>query len=386
MSQKGFGHRVHAWLAEEPGQQFVQGKWRFWFPVVVGFTLINAGLTAVVFSNAGPLQNAMVTILAGVGGLVAWLCIGALHYSDSSDRTLARGVSALDSVVLVFVVAHFSFLLWTYGHLKTLQSAEAKYETAAATYNAKAEKISEDNAKMFASAERIEAERTKRARIENDTVYQARKAAQAGAKVHTPRSAGGAAPSLSTAPIELEKPVKAAESSVAFLTRWDAWIRILNFGELALAVVTLIFIRNRSASTNDPRQVSAGGIPAPIGVTTRSPALAAAFDRDASRARQIASPDLGEASQDYGEASQDGLRELQEICSEISFRHPGRWYAVDLRGDHVRVRLRARRDGREVTIKTARLTLEVLQDVLTMEREAFTARFERLLKKLGFEI
>jgi hypothetical protein len=31
----------------------------------------------------------------------AWLGIGALHYSDSHDRQLARGVSALDSVTLI---------------------------------------------------------------------------------------------------------------------------------------------------------------------------------------------------------------------------------------------------------------------------------------------
>jgi hypothetical protein len=101
--------------------------------------------------------------------------------------------------------------------------------------------------------------------------------------------------------------------------------------------------------------------------------------REASHAHQIASPDSGEASP-------DGLRALQEICSAISFHTPGRWFAVDERGDHVRVRLRTRVDGREKTLKTARLTLEVLRDVLTMDRAAFTSRFVRHLQRRGFEI
>jgi hypothetical protein len=38
--------------------------------------------------------------------------VGALHYSDSTDARLSRGVSILDSATLVFCAAHFSFLLW----------------------------------------------------------------------------------------------------------------------------------------------------------------------------------------------------------------------------------------------------------------------------------
>lgn len=103
------------------------------------------------------------------------------------------------------------------------------------------------------------------------------------------------------------------------------------------------------------------------------------FDWEASHARNI-------ASQASGEASQGGLKALQEICSAISFHTPGRWFAVDLRPDHVRVRLRTRVDGREMTLKTARLTLEVLRDALTMERSAFRERLESFLKKRGFEL
>jgi hypothetical protein len=122
-NRHSFGARVNDWLQEAPGELFTHNKWRFWFITVIGFALINAGLTAAVFSTGGVLQAGMGAVLLGVGGLVAWIFVGALHYSDAHDRRLARGVAALDSLTLLFVVAHFAFLTWTYGHLVTLQNA-----------------------------------------------------------------------------------------------------------------------------------------------------------------------------------------------------------------------------------------------------------------------
>src|SRR5688572_16520900 len=83
-------------------------------------------LTAVVFGSGGHLEQFMFGVLLGVGALLAWLGVGALHYSDSNDPQLARGVSALDSVTLIFVIAHFCFLLFIYGHVSMLKAAEAK--------------------------------------------------------------------------------------------------------------------------------------------------------------------------------------------------------------------------------------------------------------------
>jgi hypothetical protein len=380
--KRSFGHRINKWLDEPEGETFKSGKWRFWFLALVGLSILNAILTASIFGSNR--QGFIGSITLAVGALVAWLCVGTLHYSDSRDPRLARGVSLLDSISLCFVIAHFCFLLWAQGHLLTIQGQEAEYKASAATYNEKAEKISIDNAKIAAAAERIAQEETKRARIENDTIYQARKAAQAGARIST-QSAGGIAPSLSTSPIELEKPKAPAESSAAFLMKWDAWIRGANFGELILAAIALIFIRNRSAKFNAQSAATSqptiyrDDFPAEIDTDVRSPHHQPRFDREASHARNI-------ASQESGEASQDGLKALQEVCSAISFGTPGRWFAVDERGDHVRVRLRTRVDGREKTLKTARLTLEVLRDVLTMDRTAFTSRFIRHLQRRGFEI
>ncbi len=62
------------------------------------------------------------------------------RHSDSHARQLARGASALDSVTLIFVIAHFRFLPWIYSHVSTLKAAEAEYKTDATVYDDKVEK------------------------------------------------------------------------------------------------------------------------------------------------------------------------------------------------------------------------------------------------------
>src|SRR5215475_11113143 len=146
MSQNGFGRRVNAWLAEPKGEQFRDNKWRFWFVALIGFSILNAALTALVFNAGGVLQTYMGSVLVGVGALLAWLGVGALHYSDSTDFHLSRGVAILDSITLIFIVAHFSFLMWVYGHHSTLQKAEAEYVIGIARHNASAKAMQDSNA------------------------------------------------------------------------------------------------------------------------------------------------------------------------------------------------------------------------------------------------
>jgi hypothetical protein len=197
----------------------------------------------------------MGTVLVGVGALLAWLGVGALHYSDSMDPHLSRGVALLDSVTLLFVVAHFSFLMWVYGHLSTLKNAEADYKVAIATYNAEARAVQSGNEKIADALAKVAAEESKRARIENDTAYQQRKAAERGAQIRTGAQTGSLAGNISISPVELAKPPDPPkDSSADYLTRWDSTIRLANFGELALAIFTLIFIRVRSSLTNTPSE------------------------------------------------------------------------------------------------------------------------------------
>src|SRR5262245_35688506 len=247
------GRRINKWLSEPWGETFKDGKWRFWFPMLIGFGLLNAGLTTMVFGSGGNLQTYMGAVMLSVGVLLAWLCVGTLHYSDSRDPKLARGVSALDSITLVCVVAHFCFLLWMQGHLSVLQSQDAKYEAGAAAYNEKAEKISSDNVRIAEAGARTAAEIAKAERLKNDTAYQERRAAESG-NARQPRagrkdqSSAPAMPAVS--PIQLEQPEKPKETAVQFLTYWDFWVRLAHFGELALVAITLIYIRNRSAKIN----------------------------------------------------------------------------------------------------------------------------------------
>ena len=139
--RRTIAQRVNDYLVEPDGQQFVNGKWKFWFVAVAFLAVVNSILTWLIFP-----------IMLSVGALVAWLCVGALHYSDSTNRQLARGVSALDSFALVFVVVHFSGLLYIYGHHRTLRADEARYGQQATKFNEDARQIQDDKIRIAESA------------------------------------------------------------------------------------------------------------------------------------------------------------------------------------------------------------------------------------------
>lgn len=371
------GQRVNNWLAEAPGEVFTKGKWRFWWPAVTGFTLLNAGLTAIIFNDGGRLQAYMGAVMVGVGALLVWLCVGFLHYSDGYDRRLARGVSLLDSITLCFVIAHFCGLLWAYGRLHTLQAAEVDHNARVEKYNAEAKAVSQDNARIAeALAKAAESDR-QRARIENDTVYQARKAAEAGVRI-APRRGAAASASLSTSPVELAKPPEAPKDTAAeFLTRWDAWIRLANFGELILAAVTLIYIRNRTAKTNSPRQEEFFPV---VSTSTRQPAPQPAFRKT------HASYEKEKTQKTHASYDSEGLKRLREALKDISFHLHGRCFKVDVRGNAVWIRMVAANNSTQETVASAKAKIDILSDAMTMPREAFRERLERFLRENGFEI
>src|SRR5262245_27791229 len=182
-----FGRRINQWLDEPAGEIFRHGKWRFWYPCLVGLTVLNAVMTAVVFGQDG-MQKYLGTVIVLAGAVLCWIALGLLHYSDSEDKPLAIGVAALDSVTLLFVTLHFSFLLWVQGHLWTLRAAENQYRQDLATYNAQITPISADNARITAAAERIAEIEKQTERLRNDTAYWSRRngvkqAPQSGLKV-----------------------------------------------------------------------------------------------------------------------------------------------------------------------------------------------------------
>lgn len=411
-----FGQRFHNWLDEPEGRIFAYGKWRFWFPMLLIFSVLNPVLTASIFGSAGKLQGYIGAIMLSVGALLAWLCVGTLHYSDSRDARLARGVSLLDSVTLCFVIGHFCFLLWAQGHLLTLQSQEAKYEASVITYNEGAERISGDNVRIAEAVSKAE-------RLRNDTAYQLRRAAETG-NLKRPRAGRGVldqTSSLSTSPIELAKPQKPEESSTAFLTRWDAWIRAANFGELILAAVTLIYIRNRSAKFNHTTSVKtdahgvqeteAGasayrvlpdGEPETIEPTEAPdeadkiveqdddfPSEIDASEREAQRnpalrlQRQADTKIATTVATSATDQRLPALNALRHHLRVIAFHYPNRWFKCDLIDGGVWIRMCERHAGREVTIAKTKQSNKLLAAI---NRPDFRARLVDELIHQGFPI
>jgi hypothetical protein len=390
--RRSFDQRVNSWLAEDAGETFRRNKWRFWFVALIAFQLLNAILTAAVFATGGSLRSFIGAIVLAVGALLAWLAVAFLHYSDGHDRQLARAVSALDSVTLIFVIAHFCFLLWTYGHVSTIMGSEAKYEAQAERYNARAEKVSGDNVQVAKSAENISVHNEKAERLRNDAAYQLRKAYEAGGRPpgQPQIAAAGIAPALSTATIELEKPEKPKQSSTDFLTYWDFWIRLANFGELALAAITLIVIRNRSAQTNTPAEAPVRraaqveeDFPEELDTEARTPAQRPEFATAPVSSERKKTP---KTPKTHASFDSEGLKRLRAALKDISFRLPGHSFKVDKKSDAVWIRLMAANNGTQQTVSTAKAKLDILTDAVTMPRTAFRDRLENFLQQNGFEI
>jgi hypothetical protein len=392
--KRGFGQRINRWLDEPEGETFKAGKWRFWFLALVSLSILNAILTASIFGSNR--QGFIGSITLAMGALVAWLCVGTLHYSDSRDTRLARGVSLLDSVSLCFVIAHFCFLLWAQGHLLTIQAQEAEYKASATAYNEKADKISGDNVKIAEETTKAEKERAKAERLRNDTAYQERKAAEAG-HIQRPRvgqKQSGQSPAPSTAPaiapVELAKPEKPKETSASFLGRWDAWIRAANFGELILAAITLIFIRNRSARFNAERAATTQP-KADQGEQSEWPdeiEAGAVEKRSPTRRENFTTKKETQRINDSFDSAQyaDGAQALRDALKDISFRLKGYSFKITVKPDSVWIMMVEANQGTQQTVSSARCDLAILDDAQTMPRDKFRAKLERTLKRGGFEI
>src|SRR5262245_45313356 len=143
MSRQPFGRRLDAWLDEPENEQFTTNKWRFWLPAVLGFSILNSVLTVLIFRESESV-NYLTPALLAASAIVGWLAIGCLHYSDAKRGRMARGVSALDSVSLLFVIGHFCFLVYILGHSWILRGADADYKAAVEKYNVEVKKRSEE--------------------------------------------------------------------------------------------------------------------------------------------------------------------------------------------------------------------------------------------------
>jgi len=364
--KRTFGRRINEWQHEGPGEVFRQGKWRFWFSTLIGLTALNAVMTAVIFGQDG-MQKYIGSIVVLAGAVLCWLALGLLHYSDSSDRLLAIGVAALDSLTLLFVAAHFSFLLWCQGHLWTLRAAETKHQQDLAVYNAQVAPISADNARITAAAERIAELEKQTERLRNDTAYWSRRN---GVK----QTASGLKVELSTTKVEIPPPPKAPpEASAEFLAKWDWWIRVAGFGELALSIITLIFVRTRTATTN-ARTPVADEFPDELEVKNRVPTRRQNFTAKK------------ETTKDHGPFNSEGLKRLREALKVISFRLAGFSFKSRAKGDAVWILMVRANRGTQETVASAKAKLSILDDVMKMAPAAFRERLEGFLRQNGFEI
>jgi hypothetical protein len=381
MQRRSFGRRVNQWLAEPKGQTFRDGKWRFWYPTLLSLTALNAFLTAVIFGNDAQKYIGPVVLLAGA--VLCWLALGLLHYSDSEDRALAIGVAMLDSLSLLFVAAHFSFLVWVYGHAGFLRAAESKYQRDLAEYNAQWKPVAESNDRIAQTAERIAEIEKQTERLRNDTAYWSRKngvkQAQSGIKVE-----------LSTTKVEIPPPPKApADSSVEYLARWDAYVRLAGFGELGLSIITLIFVRTRTAARN--RIMSSetieddGDFPEEIDIEKRSPSKHERLENAPAKSQRKKKLERINDSFDSGQYAA-GAQALRDALKDISFRLKGYSFKVTIKPDCVWIMMVESNQGTQQTVSSARCDLAILQDAQTMPRDKFRAKLERTLKRGGFEI
>src|SRR5262245_50347345 len=118
------------------------------------------------------------------------------------------------------------------------------------------------------------------------------------------------------------------------------WLMVIEFGAAGLVAVIMLGLHAFRASTK-PQQLRSDGqpsalrddFPTHIDADARSGQNQPRFDRSREASGEAKLRDL-EASE---EASEDGLKRLQEVCSLIAFYNPGRWFAVDMQSDHVRV-------------------------------------------------
>jgi len=377
MSRQPFGRRLDAWLDEPENEQFTTNKWRFWLPAVLGFSILNSVLTVLIFRESES-ANYLTPALLAASAIVGWLAIGCLHYSDAKRGRMARGVSALDSVSLLFVLFHFCLLVFVLGHSWILRSAERKYAVELATWNENAQRFHAGNEKIAEAIDRAEASRKETARIEADAAYQYRKAAERGVRIKR-ESAGGINANIELAKVELPPPPKAPEDTQdAFLARWDAIVRLTNFGELILAAVTLIFIRNWTAKSNTvARQVE--DFPSELDADIAQDRGAPRLDR---RTRKSDSGRLSPISGDLA-ARKEALKKLREHLKAISFHNPGRWFKADLVRGGVTIRLFEKQSSHEIMVCQTDQSDKLLAAV---DRPDFRARLVEELIRQGFPI
>jgi hypothetical protein len=187
-------------------------------------------------------------------------------------------------------------------------------------------------------------------------------------------------------------PKAPTESSAEFLAKWDWWIRVAGFGELALSIITLIFVRGRTAALNArsaprheefPDELDAEDRP-----STRAGRLKNSTTHVSSKNERHGGP--RKTTQDDTVSSiipnLEGLDRLRECLKLIAFEHSPLHFKADVKDDCVWIRAMASDHGIQRTKNSAKAKLDILNDAMTMAPNAFRERLEKFLRQSGFEI
>jgi hypothetical protein len=86
------------------------------------------------------------------------------------------------------------------------------------------------------------------------------------------------------------------------------------------------------------------------------------------------------------DAQREGLKALRETLKVVSARLPGFCFKAYAKSNVVWVMMMRANHGTQETIASAKAKLSILDDAMTMEREAFRERLEKFLRQAGFEI
>lgn len=235
--------RLNDWLYENPGELFKDGKWKFWLMAEIGLQVLIGLATYFLF----PIDTAFLVIISS--GIILWLIVGFLHYTDSQDGRLNKGLSWLDSIALCFAVLHFSYLLWVFGHYSILKHAEADYEEKRYAWNQEVDRDRDRKLKQTQAEVEREKTREKIARYEADIAYRASLNGQRVRMKTQPQSTElgeEAKQETKSAPKSLT-----GETSQQYLSSRDSFVRFLHMLEIFMAVARLIYIRIKSASANE---------------------------------------------------------------------------------------------------------------------------------------
>jgi hypothetical protein len=275
-----------------------------------------------------------------------------------------------------------------YGHAGFLRAAESKYQRDLAEYNAQWKPVAESNDRIAQTAERIAEIEKQTERLRNDTAYWSRKN-----KVQPSKS--GIKVELSTTKVEIPPAPKApADSSVEYLARWDAYVRLAGFGELGLSIVTLIFVRTRTAARNRTAASETieddGDFPEEIDIEKRSPLRRGELAKRPQNPATHVSPKIGDTDTDKKATqsnTEEGLKRLRETLSLIGFEHGPTHFKSDIKpGGYLWIRQMKSEHGEKRQIAQTKAALSILDDVLMMAPADFKLRLEDFLRKRDFKL